>query len=188
MAGRGCYTGLIANGATDMTKPIPAQLTSAQAIGKFCLAGKAHITLVSLKTQARYTYKITGKDDGKVFFVSVLYGSDNESDYSYLGCIFPGEEGKPARFRWTKKSKLQPDDVRVKAFDFMWQRVEHGEQLPEQLQVWHEGKCCRCARLLTVPKSIASGIGPECAGKLGFVAEEVAKSYIDKLAQGELTL
>jgi hypothetical protein len=27
----------------------------------------------------------------------------------------------------------------------------------------HEGKCGRCGRLLTVPSSIESGIGPECS-------------------------
>ena len=31
------------------------------------------------------------------------------------------------------------------------------------LEVWHEGRCGRCNRALTVPESIASGIGPECA-------------------------
>jgi hypothetical protein len=34
------------------------------------------------------------------------------------------------------------------------------------VEFWHEGKCCRCGRKLTVPASIASGIGPECATKI----------------------
>jgi len=30
----------------------------------------------------------------------------------------------------------------------------------------HEGKCGRCGRKLTVPLSIETGIGPECASKM----------------------
>jgi len=30
------------------------------------------------------------------------------------------------------------------------------------LEIWHEGRCGRCNRKLTVPASIALGIGPEC--------------------------
>jgi hypothetical protein len=30
------------------------------------------------------------------------------------------------------------------------------------VEFWHEGKCGRCNRKLTVPSSIESGFGPEC--------------------------
>jgi hypothetical protein len=36
--------------------------------------------------------------------------------------------------------------------------------------VWHEGRCGRCGRKLTVPESIESGFGPECASILGLDA------------------
>ncbi|MGQ4872128.1 MAG: DUF6011 domain-containing protein, partial [Candidatus Thorarchaeota archaeon] len=32
--------------------------------------------------------------------------------------------------------------------------------LPEKVRIWHEGKCGRCGRRLTVPESIESGYGP----------------------------
>jgi hypothetical protein len=34
--------------------------------------------------------------------------------------------------------------------------------LPECIEIWHEGKCGKCGRQLTVPSSIETGIGPEC--------------------------
>ena len=35
----------------------------------------------------------------------------------------------------------------------------------ETVQVWHEGRCGKCGRKLTVPESLTSGLGPECAGR-----------------------
>jgi hypothetical protein len=58
----------------------------------------------------------------------------------------------------------------MKAFAWTWSHIV-GEVLPnEQLEIWHEGRCARCNRRLTVPASIASGFGPECAGKAGITA------------------
>ena len=38
----------------------------------------------------------------------------------------------------------------------------HIDDVPDNLRVYHEGKCCRCGRTLTTPESIKKGIGPEC--------------------------
>jgi hypothetical protein len=34
--------------------------------------------------------------------------------------------------------------------------------LPNFIEIWHEGRCGKCGRTLTVPDSIANGLGPEC--------------------------
>jgi hypothetical protein len=47
------------------------------------------------------------------------------------------------------------------AFAWFWDRLRNGN-LPEQVEVHHEGRCGRCGRALTVPESIESGFGPEC--------------------------
>jgi Family of unknown function (DUF6011) len=151
------------------TEPVPAaagepgQLTTAVDVKRYVLAGKATITLKSLKTGTRYTYRVNQKtkDDGTVtpHFVSVMYGPDNTSDFLYMGAIFEG-----AKYRHTKNSKLQENDVRERAFCYVWDRVLDG-LLPENVEVWHSGACGRCGRKLTVPESIRNGIGPECATK-----------------------
>src|SRR5262245_18998624 len=68
----------------------------------FLLAGKATVTFVSLRTGVRYTYKVSvAKDNDQLFFVSLLTGSNNEQDFSYLGII--RTEGGKVRFQTTRK-------------------------------------------------------------------------------------
>jgi hypothetical protein len=149
------------------------QLTNKERVRAFVLGGNAKFTLVSQKTGTRYTFKVRKADDGDVWFVSSLYGPDNEADYAYLGLLktAPDRYGA-AGFRVTAKSRFLPDSPQAKAFGYLWSQLPEGlldfEELPEVLEFWHEGCCARCGRTLTVPSSIASGFGPECASKAGF--------------------
>jgi hypothetical protein len=128
---------------------------------KALLAGNATITLVSLKTMVRYTYKVKlAKDNPGLWFVSLLTGPNNTADYTYIG-VLPNA----VTFRTTGKSKLSPTSSPVKGFAWALGQLAAGK-LPATLEVWHEGRCCRCGRALTVPSSIASGIGPDCATML----------------------
>jgi len=136
--------------------------TAADAV-QFMTAGRATVTLVSKKTSQRFTYRLGATEDKSTIFVSVLTGSDNESDYSYLGRIASGPSG---RIFWAGRKVPRPGDVgrdapSSKAFAWTWQNLVRGT-LPEQLEVWHEGRCGRCGRKLTVPQSVAQGFGPEC--------------------------
>jgi hypothetical protein len=134
---------------------------------------------VSAKTGTRFTYRVKRKDQGGEFrpwFVSVLVGPQNEHDYQYLGCIFP-LRNYPGRSRYFHghKSKITSDALSNLAFAWTFQALEYvphsaGVQREAtlatltQIEVWHEGRCGRCGRKLTVPDSIARGLGPECAG------------------------
>ena len=79
------------------------QLATAEEAMSFIQAGNATFTVVSKKTQARFTYKVTESNDGRVFFVGVLTGPNNETDYQYLGVIRDG------LFRRTTKSRISED-------------------------------------------------------------------------------
>jgi Family of unknown function (DUF6011) len=131
--------------------------------------GSATVTLESLKTGNRYTYKISQARDKEsglpqdCFFVGVLNGPDNTADYKYIGRIARGIFWAGRKF--PKAGDISKDAPSVRAFDWAWRALVKGT-LPEQLAVWHEGKCGRCGRKLTVPSSVASGFGPECIGKL----------------------
>ena len=140
-------------------------MTDPKAVRTFALAGKARLTLVSKRSQARFSYRIGESKDGRVHFVSVLTGSDNETSYSYLGLLKPGETPEQRVFVRTAKSRITEDAPSHKAFNWFWSLVEGG-QLNESLEVWHEGRCGRCGRALTVPGSIASGFGPECINRI----------------------
>lgn len=136
----------------------PHLFTNAADAAAYTLAGKATLTLSSVKTGARYTYKVRRADKGKgnVHFVTLLTGSDNETAYTYIGMI------KGNAFVLTAKSKMTADAMPVKAFDFYTRHVVAAKHLPDCLEVRHNGHCGRCGRTLTVPESIDNGIGPEC--------------------------
>jgi Family of unknown function (DUF6011) len=142
------------------------QFTSAESALAFMLAGNATITLVSKKTGVRFTFQVRAGDSGDVHFVSLLRGADNTADYSYLGRIAGGAAGK----LWIGRKVPKPGDIgrgapSALAFDYAWQHMARGN-IPPLLEVWHEGRCGRCGRKLTVPASIESGFGPECATKV----------------------
>lgn len=144
------------------------QLHSIDAIQKFILAGNATITLVSRRTGSRFTYKISqAKDDDdlvprRLWFVSLLTGQDNETNYQYLGHI-----NSRLLYKHGDKSPISSGAPSARAFMWFFDHVEENEPLNSYalfsgVEVWHEGKCGRCGRKLTVPSSIESGFGPEC--------------------------
>lgn len=143
------------------------QLVTADDVLAYCLAGKATVTLVSLKTGTRFTYRISAAPDNLAYFVGLLSGPDNTADYQYLGriAIRPAGSIFYAGRKVPKPGDISPQAPSARAFDYAWRAVAQGS-LPAMLQVWHEGRCGRCARKLTVPESVARGFGPECAGKL----------------------
>lgn len=141
------------------------RLTDADCACEFCLAGNARITLQSAKTGARFTYRVRkAEDKDDLWFVSVLTGQNNESDYAYMG-IIRGQDQAVA-FRGTQKSRITSEAPSFKAFDYFVRQVLEARNMPEQLEVYHEGRCGRCGRVLTVPESIERGIGPECATRM----------------------
>jgi len=136
---------------------------------KFALAGNARLTLVSVRTGTRFTFRIKAKSvkGGEAvsppWFVSLLNGRENETDYTFLGTIFEDK----VTYRHGRKSTVTPDAPSAKGFAWAWSFIAKAE-LPPGCEVWHEGRCGRCGRALTVPESIAMGIGPECAEMGGF--------------------
>lgn len=140
------------------------QLTDFQKIQKFIFAGNASITLVSKKTGVRFTYRIKQADDeqygGKkeFWFVSLLNGQDNESNYQYFGHIF-----KSLDFVVGRNSKISATAPSVLAWRWFYKKFQRLDQtMFDDIEVWHEGRCGKCNRKLTVPSSIESGFGPEC--------------------------
>jgi hypothetical protein len=147
------------------------QITSASAAMKYMLAGKSFVTLVSLASGNRYTYKIELTDkrnpnDADAYFVSLLNGPDNWSNYQYIGLIRNGSFGR------TAKSRVSADAPSFIGFDYCFAQLSKGTI--NGFEVWHEGKCGRCGRKLTVPESIATGFGPECAGMVNAASVAVA--------------
>ena len=135
------------------------QLTDPAVLERALLGGKAVLTVVSRATGTRFTYRFsrpTDSDDPqRAVWASLLTGADNENDYQFIGTWWPGRR----EFKMSPKSKLSPTLPSVRGAAWL---VSKGAEVLQQAEVWHEGRCLRCGRTLTVPSSIESGFGPEC--------------------------
>lgn len=141
------------------TNPNARQITGTDHLRRFILAGKATFTVKSLRTNTRYTFRVTEGRRPGIHYVAALTGPDNTACYSYIGAIFNKTE-----FRRTAKSP-EAETRSGAAGRWVVSRVIAGQNLPN-CEIWHEGECARCGRKLTVPESIESGFGPECSKKI----------------------
>lgn len=158
-----------------------AQITEPEALEPFLLGGRATVTLVSKQTGRRFTFKVEQRrvrsrrtDEAEAEyrermaaaqagprFVKVMTGPDNETHYTYVGHI-----DEERRFRLDRRSQLAATAPSVTAWRWFWQAVvAKSQKVTEQCEVWHDGRCSRCGRKLTVPGSISTGLGPVCAEK-----------------------
>lgn len=116
----------------------------------------ATATIINEATGNRITVRFRKPKGFKAVLVDLMTGSDNVSDFTFLGTLrgenvivspktrVAGEKAVLAEkvLNWTI-AHAQKDDLRT-------------------VRVLHEGKCGRCGRKLTVPESIDTGLGPEC--------------------------
>ena len=97
-----------------------------------------------------------------IWFVALLTGPDNTSDYTYLGVL----RGNGA-FATTAKSCQPADSEAAKVADWAIGKVWLNGVLKEGYKIEHAGRCGVCGRPLTTPESIECGIGPVCLERLG---------------------
>lgn|SRR5262245_58398548 len=132
-------------------------------ISKDFLYGGHAIFSVENPVGEYFTYRITAPDNQDpqrpIWFVGVLTGPDNTSDYSYLGLL-----NDAPRVWTTAKSKFTNDSKPVKVIQWAVKCIFDGK-LPEGYKIHHIGRCGKCGRPLTTPESVESGIGPICAGR-----------------------
>lgn len=156
------------------------RLGTPELVRKFIEAGNATLTVASRGSGQRFTFKFQRPEDPQKkfpgaakpppIFAKVLTGQDNEGDYSFIGTLFPP---KLEDIRFSGKSRVAATAPSVKALSWMLHHLYGSGQgvsaqsLFRQAEFWHEGRCGRCGRKLTVPSSIASGFGPDCMAMMG---------------------
>lgn len=144
--------------------------TDASAAREFITSGNATVTLRSTVSGSHLTFKVaTPKREGasRVLFVLVLCGPDS---YRYIGML--GENGY---FRVTTKTCPAKDATAIAAFRFCMVNLAR-RVIPATLEIRHIGRCGCCGRKITTPGSLDSGIGPECAAKVGMPSAKLAKT------------
>jgi hypothetical protein len=152
----------IPNESADSEQTDGRSFTAEQA-KQFILGGKAIFTIEG--KQARYTFRITRSEPDQsgrsVYFVSLLTGPENLSDYTYIGLLAE----LTGQIRLTAKSRMTAESGPVRALGWVTRRIWTGLEIAPA-KIWHIGACGRCGRALTVPASIESGFGPECLAKM----------------------
>jgi hypothetical protein len=138
----------------------------------------AAITVVGKASGERRTFRfrraLKARAEGAVdsFFLDLLSGPDNIGDYTPLAELhrFPcGGVSRELR-RTVGESSVAARLAGALALTLTsagW-RGEEGRQAAVWAAVdfWHDGRCGRCSKGLTVPESVERGLGPECAGRV----------------------
>jgi len=134
------------------------QLTNTSDIRPYVFGGKAVFTLVSEITGNRFTFRVRRSEDGQVYFVDLLVGPQNTDDFEYVGHV---KKGNLDRFQAYNASHGKIDTI----LGWFFERIHRAPEELSQLEFWTSGNCSRCGRVLTVPESIAIGMGPTCLAK-----------------------
>lgn len=143
---------------------------------EFVLAGDATLTIEvpdgcrPENGKPHYTFRVQKVEASdrwpESYFVKLLTGPDNTKSYSYVGKLEPFT----GQVNLTQKSKFGAEAFVVRLINHVLARVwgdDHEAYEKHGFHAHHEGKCGRCGRKLTTPKSVTSGVGPECAKILG---------------------
>jgi len=166
-----------------------AQIKNINDIFNYTFAGKAQVTIVDENTGERITFKFSRakdrvtKESKDVWFIWAQDGNTKR----FAGTIF-GKPGIDATYSWGKKNHHERDSLIMGYMKAFINRLgidirNNGRKLiainemPEHIQIWHEGKCGHCGKTLTVPLSIENGIGPVCQNRIENDPNIVIKSY-----------
>lgn len=161
------------------------QLYSREDISNYILTpktetGSAIFTLAfkdSAGLDQRFTYKVSYKSGEEthnhksMYFVKVLTGADNSNSYTYLGYL----QDNGLFWKHDNKQRIGYEAPSAKTFRWLIRQVFTWKKndLGSRVEFWHEGCCGRCGRRLTVPISVATGFGPDCAGQIGILMVKV---------------
>lgn len=133
------------------------------------MAGKAIFT-VSNGRGNHYTYRVTKKEnEGQlpIWFVSLLSGPDNGSDYTYVGVL----NRTTGAVRLTGASSFTSTSTPYRVVNWSLKKLWADTPLPEGYSIDGEGRCGCCGRTLTHPDGVADdgyrfGYGPTCWARM----------------------
>lgn len=127
-------------------------LSSEQSLD-FIMGGRSIFTTVNNQTNNRFTFKVNKADKGDIYFVSVL---TQPNMFEFIGSFYP-----TTLVKISPKSRISEQSTSYKVFNYILNHLRNSD-LPNQVEIWHEGRCAKCGRSLTDPESIKTGWGPYC--------------------------
>jgi hypothetical protein len=136
-------------------------------ITAFALAGNAYFTLRNASRGTRLTFRFNKPKQKRTdatapVFASVLSGPENTNDYQFVGTFFQSD--KQITYRHGARSRVGTGAPSARTIAWLAQHMITQRELPPEVEFYHAGRCGRCGKMLTVPESITTGLGPVCEG------------------------
>lgn len=128
---------------------------------RFALAGRAVLTLRSLKTGKHYTYRLV-QVGGTPHLYDVEWLASYPGKGRPLGRMSRMPSGRVLLMPHGGWARNLAEPEPWSAFVYFARRILGSEGAAPHLEVRHENHCGRCGARLTHPESIDSGLGPEC--------------------------
>lgn len=152
----------------DRMKQVEGVMFDKHRVLSYMMGGSAYFTIRNRLSGNRFTFHVKNKKGAPLFFVRVLTGPDNKTDYTYLGTIhgsMPNATPAPL-YKHGIRSEIHKDAASAVAFSWLWWQLTNEQQktkpFPLGFEFLNSGRCGRCARMLTTPESLDHGFGPEC--------------------------
>lgn len=124
----------------------------------FMFGGNATFTITD--NDKHYSYKIYKKkttDCSKIYHLYIKKA--NKGTY----CGYFKIVGNKLSFKHSSKYDIERDNEDM---NILLDVIHNRHNLPENIKVYHSGRCGCCGRLLTDPDSMARGFGRECWKKV----------------------
>lgn len=96
-----------------------------------------------------------------------IYRGTPEAPFSLLLGARASLTDERANSRGRDVEPISADAPSSAAFKWALTKLMRGAVLAPECEVWHDGTCARCGRTLTTPESVAAGLGPICANRVG---------------------
>lgn len=103
----------------------------------------------------------TRRPGQKIRWIGLLTGASNVSDYTTAAR--QGDDGKISLM-----PKFTNNDALAADLALLFGEDVEGRAKAREAYAMKSGRCSRCGLMLTVPASLHRGLGPDCAGKVGF--------------------
>ena len=128
--------------------PLGHVIKGRQNIIDFLFGKKAKFTLKSMKTGVGIPFV----SKNMIKYIAVY----TQVKHIYLGALTKKYVGGEMQLSFKACEQYSCDAM----WAFEWFARHFHEY--DRIQIWHQGVCSHCGRVLTDPKSIERGIGPKC--------------------------
>jgi hypothetical protein len=146
-----------------MQRRIQRSNVALKALPTLFFAGRAVLTFENVETSTHMTVKVSQARDKRdrkkllpLFHVNVKLLGDRLQSYAYAGTIATDTND------WMPSRKFGTSEQVRKVFAWLQTVTANPEVIRGKVNLFHEGRCCKCGLPLTHPESISTAIGPKC--------------------------